>query len=108
MQFIFLLWPILLLPVFVSWLTRERPVTPLSPLLPPQPSTSRRIVMAPAIAPSPAERRSNSLAYRRAAVQAYETMLALGTSDHDESEEDPDANWPIVWLQGKDAGSSRS
>lgn len=104
MQFIFLIWPILLLPVFVSWLTRERPVTPL----PPRPSTSRRIVKAPAIAPSPAERRSNSLAYRRAAVQAYETMLALGTSDHDESEEDPDANRPTVWLQGKDAGSSRS
>ncbi|AKZ63679.1 hypothetical protein F506_14290 [Herbaspirillum hiltneri N3] len=85
MQFIFLLWPILLLPVFVSWLTRERPVTPL----PPRPSTSRRIVKAPAIAPSPAERRSNSLAYRRAAVQAYETMLALESDDHDENDPEP-------------------
>lgn len=109
MQFIFLIWPILLLPVFVTWLTRPRPVAP-----PPRSSTQRRAAANSAAAPSPvvrkpipqtaaAERCRNSPAYRRAAVQAYETIQAL-----DMEEEDDDATSPAVQLQRKDAASSRS
>ena len=109
MQFIFLIWPILLLPVFVTWLTRPRPVAP-----PPRSSTQRRAATNSAAAPSPvvrkpapqtttAERCRNSPAYRRAAVQAYETIQAL-----DMREENDDATSPALQLHGKDAASSRS
>lgn len=111
MQFIFLIWPILLLPVFVTWLTRPRPITPAP--------TLRRIAVKPAAASSPAtrkcarqrlaaERRSNSPAYRRAAVAAYETMLALEMEVEMEDGDNDDASSHTVQLQGKDAGSSRS
>lgn len=108
MQFIFLIWPILLLPVFVTWLTRPRPVAPLPTTTP----ASRRVAIQPAAAHKPAqqltaaERRRNSPAYRRAAVEAYETMLALEMDDNDEDE--IDASSPAVPLQGKDAASSRT
>ncbi|MFJ9453213.1 hypothetical protein [Herbaspirillum sp. NPDC101397] len=109
MQFIFLIWPILLLPVFVTWLTRPRPVAP-----PSRSSTQRRAAANSAAAPSPvllkpvrqttaAERCCNSPAYRRAAVQAYETIQAL-----DMEEENDDAISSAVQLQRKDAASSRS
>ena len=102
MQFIFLIWPILLLPVFVTWLTRAPT------------STSRRDAAKPATTSSPAvrkpvpqttatERCRHSPAYRRAAVQAYETMQAL-----EMDEEDDDATSPAVPLQGKDVVSSPS
>jgi len=108
MQFIFLIWPILLLPVFVTWLTRPRPVAPL----PTRSSASHRATSPSPAARKPAqqltaaERRRNSPAYRRAAVEAYETMLALEIDDHDEN--DFNASSHIVQLQGKDATSSRS
>ncbi|RFB73582.1 MULTISPECIES: hypothetical protein [unclassified Herbaspirillum] len=108
MQLIFLIWPILLLPVFVTWLTRPRPVAP------PRSSTQRRAAANSAAAPSPvvrkpvpqtaaAERCRNSPAYRRAAMPAYETIQAL-----DMEEEDDDATSPAVQLHGKDDASSRS
>lgn len=108
MQLIFLIWPILLLPVFVTWLTRPRPVAP------PRSSTQRRAAANAAAAPSPvvrkpapqtttAERCRNSPAYRRAAVQAYETIQAL-----DMGEENDDATSHALQLQRKDAASSRS
>jgi hypothetical protein len=115
MQLIFLVWPILLLPVFVTWLTRPRPVAPL----PPRSSASRRVAVKPAPLPSPtarkptqqltaAERYRNSPAYRRAAVQAYATMLALEMDDHDENDDNADANSSAVQLHRKDDASSRS
>jgi hypothetical protein len=110
MQFVFLIWPILLLPVFVTWLTRPRPVAPT----PQRSSALRRPAVTPAAAPSPTvrkpvpqttatERCRHSPAYRRAAVQAYETMQAL-----EMDEEDDDATSPAVPLQGKDVASSPS
>jgi len=110
MQFVFLIWPILLLPVFVTWLTRPRPVAPT----PPRSSALRRVAVKPAAPSSPAgrkpaqqptatERCRNSPAYRRAAVQAYEAMQALQME-----EEEDDATPHAVQLQGKDAASSRS
>jgi len=109
MQFIFLIWPILLLPLFVTWLTRPRPVAPR----PPRSSAPRRVSIKSPAPTSPAgrktaqqatvaERRRHSPAYRRAAVQAYETVQAL------EMEDDDDATSRAVQLRGKDAASSRS
>jgi hypothetical protein len=110
MQFVFLIWPILLLPVVVTWLTRPRPVAPT----PPRSSALRRVAVKPAAPTSPAgrkpaqqaalvERSRHSPAYRRAAVQAYETIQAL-----EMEEEDDDATQHALQLQGKDAASSRS
>ncbi len=112
MQYIFLIWPILLLPVFVTWLTRPRPVAPM----PPRSSAPRRVAANSAAAPSPAVDKPvpqtiatghgrNSPAYRRAAVQAYETMQAL---EMERDEEDDDASSHAVQLLEKDAASSLS
>ncbi|WP_155835098.1 hypothetical protein [Herbaspirillum sp. RV1423] len=100
MQFLFLIWPILLLPVLVAWLTRpDAPSTPPAPRPQRRPGTAAPTATQRAQIPSTAarqradraykemqqlaadERRRESPAYRRAAQSAYEEMLALAAED---------------------------